>query len=223
MKNLQKRLKSTYQIAQDGMKKASRWAKGRYDLRVWGAVPEAGDLVLVKLVGLTGKHKLADKWESEPYEVIRKPDPAMPVYVVKRCDGEGHERMLHHNMLFLLALPQAEEDYRWSWGRTISDTDAESSGSDPCMRTRSGYACVVERSSSESEDDMRYTEVPEVEVIIDDSDSDIQPRNTPVIPRRPSSEELISEDEIPEQQNDVPQLRRRTCNKQLPRRFRDGM
>ena len=82
-------------------------AKGRYDFRVRGALPEAGDLVLVKLVGLTGKRKLADKWKSEPYQVIRKPDPAMPVYVVKRCDGEGHERTLHRNM-FPLALPQAD-------------------------------------------------------------------------------------------------------------------
>ena len=66
MKDLQKCLKRTYQIAQEAMKKASRRSKGRYDLRVWGAVPEAGDLVLVKLVGLTAKHKLADKWESKP-------------------------------------------------------------------------------------------------------------------------------------------------------------
>ena len=45
MKDLQKRLKRTYQIAQEAMKKASRRAKGRYDLCVRGAVPEAGDLV----------------------------------------------------------------------------------------------------------------------------------------------------------------------------------
>ena len=69
---------------------------------------------------------------------------------------------------------------------------------------------------------MRYTDVPEIEVISDDSDSDIQPRNALVVPRRPSVEELSSDDGIPEQENDVPQLRRSTFNEQLPGRFRDG-
>ena len=61
IKDLQKRLKVTYKVAQDAMKKAASRAKKHYDLRVRGSVPEVGDLVLVKLVGLTGKHKLADK------------------------------------------------------------------------------------------------------------------------------------------------------------------
>ena len=73
-----------------------------------GAVPEEGDLVLVRLVGLTGKHKLADKWESEPYRIVKKPDPEMPVYVVHRCDGTGNDRTLHRNMLFPLSLPLSE-------------------------------------------------------------------------------------------------------------------
>ena len=88
-KDLQKRLKMTYQIAQKVMKKVYRRAMGRYDLCVWRTVPETGDLVLVKLVGLTGKHKLADKWESQTYEDVRKPDPALPVYVIKPCDDEA--------------------------------------------------------------------------------------------------------------------------------------
>ena len=83
-------------------------------------------------------------WESEPYEVIRIPDPAMPVYVVKRCDEEGHERMLHRNMLFPLALLQADRKADELWAGATSDTDAESSGSDPRMQTRSGHARVVE-------------------------------------------------------------------------------
>ena len=150
MKDLQKRLKRTYQIAQEAMKKASRRAKGRYDLRVRGAVPEAGDLVLVKLVGLTGKHKLADKWESEPYEVIRKPDSAMPVYVVKRCDGEGHERTLHRNMLFPLALPRTDDNAGGIEAGSLPETDTESSGNDSRALTRSRQAPVEEQSSSYS-------------------------------------------------------------------------
>ena len=66
-------------MAQDAMKKAASRAKKHYDLRVRRSVPEVGDLVLVKLVGLTGKHKLADKWESEPDKIIKKPDASIHV------------------------------------------------------------------------------------------------------------------------------------------------
>ena len=107
-KDIKKRLETTYQVAQEVMKKAASHAKGNYDLRVGGAVPEEGDLVLVRLIGLTGKHKLADKWESEPHRIVKKPDPEMPVYVVHRCDGTGNDRTLHRNMLFPLSLPLSE-------------------------------------------------------------------------------------------------------------------
>ena len=107
-KDLKKRLETTCQVAQEAMKKAASRAKGNYDLRVRGAVPEEGDLVLIRLVGLTSKHKLADKWESETYRIVKKPDPEMPVYVVHRCDGTGNDRTLHRNMLFPLSLPLSE-------------------------------------------------------------------------------------------------------------------
>ena len=219
MKDLQKRLKRTYQIAQEAMKKASRRAKGRYDLRVRGAVPEAGDLVLVKLVGLTGKHKLADKWESEPYEVIRKPDAAMPVYVVKRCDGEGHERTLHRNMLFPLALPRTDDNAGGVEAGSLPETDTESSGSDSRALTRSRQAPVEEQSSSYSEDE-------EIQVITDESGNDTQARNAPIVPlnpRQPSAEEPSSNDDTSEQEDEnAPQIRRSTRVKRRPQRFRDG-
>ena len=207
MKDLQKRLKRTYQIAQEAMKKTSRRAKGRYDLRVRGAVPEAGDLVLVKLVGLTGKHKVADKWESEPYEVIRKPDSALPVYVAKRCDGEGHERTLHRNMLFPLALPRADDNAGGIGAGSLPEADTESSGSDLRALTRSRQAPVEEQSSSYSEDE-------EIQVITDGSGNDIQARNAPIIPlkpRQPFAEEPISNDDTSEQEDEnAPQIRRST-------------
>ena len=219
MKDLQKRLKRTYQIAQEAMKKASRRAKVRYDLRVRGAVPEAGDLVLVKLVGLTGKHKLADKWESEPYEIIRKPDYAMPVYVVKRCDGEGHERTLHRNMLFPLALPRTDDNAGGIEAGSLPETDTESSGSDSRALTRSRQAPVEEQSSSYSEDE-------EIQVITDESGNDIQARNAPIVPLNPrqsSAEEPNSNDDTSEQEDEkAPQIRRSTRVKRRPQRFRDG-
>ena len=71
-----------------------------------------GDLVLVKKKGFTSKHKIADKWETEPYEIVSQRSDGLPVYTVVRND---RERTLHHNMLFPLAL-------QCDIGSTVSDT-----------------------------------------------------------------------------------------------------
>jgi hypothetical protein len=44
--------------------------KEGYDIRIRGAVIKLGDRVLVKVVSFDGKHKLADRWEQDPYIVI---------------------------------------------------------------------------------------------------------------------------------------------------------
>ena len=60
-----------------------------------------GDLVLVKRKGFVTKHKIADKWETEPYEIVSQCSDGLPVYTVTR---NSRERTLHRNMLFPLAL-----------------------------------------------------------------------------------------------------------------------
>ena len=62
---------------------------------------EPGDLVLVKRKGFTSRHKIADKWETEPYEIVSQRSDGLLVYTVMR---NGCERTLHRNMLFLLDL-----------------------------------------------------------------------------------------------------------------------
>ena len=59
------------------------------------------DLALVKRKGFTSKHKIVDKWESEPYEIISQHSDGLPVYTFMRND---RERTLYHNMLFPLGL-----------------------------------------------------------------------------------------------------------------------
>ena len=97
---------------------------------------------MVKLVGLTAKHKLADKWESELYKIIRKPDAGIPVYVVQRCDGSGGECTLHRNMLFPLALPfhsveTQDEDGAVAVDDSLSSDSASVSEDVPRVRTQS--------------------------------------------------------------------------------------
>ena len=103
--DLQDRLKHTYSLVNKAMKTCAAKSRDRYDVRVRGAVPQDGDQVLVKLVGLVGKHKLANKWETDPYTIIDIPKKDMPVYVVQRNSGQGPKRTLHRSMLLPLALP----------------------------------------------------------------------------------------------------------------------
>ena len=56
-------------------------------------------MVLVRKKGFQEKHKILDRWESDPYEVIKQREDGLPVFVVT---NNGRERVLHCNMLFPL-------------------------------------------------------------------------------------------------------------------------
>ena len=49
-------------------------------------------------LGLTGKHKLQDRWKSNPYVIVRQL-PNLPVHEVKPECGSGSVRTLHRNHL----------------------------------------------------------------------------------------------------------------------------
>ena len=50
-----------------------------------------GDRVLVKKIGIKGKHKLADLWESNTYIVTNQPMPDIHFYEVKEeCEFQSH-------------------------------------------------------------------------------------------------------------------------------------
>lgn len=81
-KKLQSRLDFAYKAAFREAQKNSGRYKLNYDMHVRESKLEAGDRVIVCLVGLKGKHKLADKWEREPYVVLVQPSSGIPVYWV---------------------------------------------------------------------------------------------------------------------------------------------
>ena len=58
---------------------------------------DQGDLVLIKNVNLRGKIKIADRWEEEPYTVISKVSPDLPVYIIRNTHGKT--RTVHRNLL----------------------------------------------------------------------------------------------------------------------------
>ena len=88
IETLKTRLKESYHLAQEHIKKAQTRQKKTYDVRVRSAVLQPGDRVLVKIVAWDGKHKLSDKWEKTPYIVHSQPNSDVPVYVVRK---EGDE------------------------------------------------------------------------------------------------------------------------------------
>jgi hypothetical protein len=66
---LRERLDMAYRLASEEGKKASARQKTNYDKRVRGATVQVGDRVLVRNVGIRGKHKLANKWENKVHIV----------------------------------------------------------------------------------------------------------------------------------------------------------
>ena len=48
---------------------------------------------------ITGEAELANKWEDHIYNVTKQASKDIPVFVVRREDGQGRERTLHRNML----------------------------------------------------------------------------------------------------------------------------
>ena len=85
-----------------------------------------GDMVLVEKLGIKGKHKIADKWEEEPYIVNYKPISNIPVFEVKREDGKCRLRKLHRNQFHPFSgLPapivnEASQDSDWESDEAIT-------------------------------------------------------------------------------------------------------
>lgn len=93
--------------------KAARKNKRLYDRTAKDAPLLPGKRVLALDQRRQGKGKLSDRWENQPYVVIKQPYPDHPVYTIWPEGKAGPERVLHHNNLrpCLPALaPRTEDD-----------------------------------------------------------------------------------------------------------------
>ncbi|KAI4883695.1 hypothetical protein NFI96_009130 [Prochilodus magdalenae] len=104
-------LQRAYQLATDAANKSHQRNKSRYDQRVRNQPLGKGDRVLIRNVGLTGKHKLQDRWKSIPYVVVGRL-PNLPVYRVRPENGYGVVKTLHRDHLlpigYLVRMPRTE-------------------------------------------------------------------------------------------------------------------
>ena len=111
VKKLQSRLDFAYSKASEEAKRQAEWYNAYYDKEVRENKLLVGDRVLIRNLGLTGKHKLADKWEQKPYIVLEQPLSDIPVFKVRREDGTGRIKTLHRNQLLpFTSLPRDETE-----------------------------------------------------------------------------------------------------------------
>ena len=99
---LQHRLKWAYEAAQKCMNKESLRHKKYYDRTYKCATLEKDDIVLVRVVKPGTDYKIADKWEQDPWIIIRKRE-GTPVFDLRNT-RTGEVKELHRNLLYPLRL-----------------------------------------------------------------------------------------------------------------------
>ena len=101
VQELKSRLENAFNKANQFCAKEAIRSKQRFDKTAKSSKLEPGDLVLIKQKGFTLKHKKADKYETEPYEIVSQRSDGLLVYTVMR---NSCERTLHRNIPFPLDL-----------------------------------------------------------------------------------------------------------------------
>lgn len=110
---LQEDLKTAYRLATEAADKIHGRNKRSHDKRVRSQVLNVGDRVLLKNLGLKGKHKLQSRWSPEPYVIVEKL-PSLPVYRVQPEGVRGRVKTIHREHLFpigqLVRVPEVRND-----------------------------------------------------------------------------------------------------------------
>ncbi|KAL5006250.1 hypothetical protein ScPMuIL_015056, partial [Solemya velum] len=172
VKDLREEMEYASQLAKLRMEEMARKNKGEYDRRQRGSPLSVGDHVLVRKVGLKGRHKLADKWEEHPYVVIEQPNTDIPVFKVRHIDGHS-TKVLHRNMLLPLGEKTTttvhttdaltELDRRPKTGRkrgqchpsVVADTESSNSSDEE-------YCWYIPKADTQMEPNQPITELPDL-------------------------------------------------------------
>lgn len=129
-------------LALENSAKLAERNKRQFDKQVREATLKVGDQVLVRNLRRRNKHKLADRWESTVYRVLKQMEN-LPVYMVSPESGGGPCRTLHWNLL----LPCGH----------LSETGDESASEKPKppqrLRTRQNSPQLQHSECSDSEEE----------------------------------------------------------------------
>ena len=92
-------LQEALNIASRNAQAKAESGKLQYDKKVHSTALEPGDRVLVRnLSERGGPGKIRSHWEQDVYIVVKRQRES-PVYIVKKENGQGTERVLHRNLL----------------------------------------------------------------------------------------------------------------------------
>ncbi|XP_034560089.1 uncharacterized protein LOC117827597 [Notolabrus celidotus] len=109
---LKEDLQKAYKMAAEVSNKTHLRNKKAYDKRLGFQNLQPGDRVLVKNLGLKGKHKLENRWNDIPYVILERL-PNLPVYKLKPQNGTGKVKTLHRDNLLpigdLVRIPMQDE------------------------------------------------------------------------------------------------------------------
>uniref|UniRef100_A0A8C5PYK8 Gypsy retrotransposon integrase-like protein 1 n=1 Tax=Leptobrachium leishanense TaxID=445787 RepID=A0A8C5PYK8_9ANUR len=107
VRTLKQNLHRAYELATQATTRMEERNKRRYETKVKYREIQAGDKVLLRNLGVLGKHKLADRWKDTLFEVVSKLK-GLPVYNIK--GPEGRIKAWHRNHLLLVAYTDDEEE-----------------------------------------------------------------------------------------------------------------
>uniref|UniRef100_A0A8C5BFE2 ribonuclease H n=1 Tax=Gadus morhua TaxID=8049 RepID=A0A8C5BFE2_GADMO len=106
VKSLASDLHSAILLAQKNSAIEQKHQSDQCNKKVKGLPLSVGDQVLVANKGGRGKRKLADKWEPVVHTVVAS-KPSLHVYKIR--DRDGHERVVHRNLLLQVSFLPLDE------------------------------------------------------------------------------------------------------------------
>ncbi|XP_037833479.1 uncharacterized protein LOC119617377 [Kryptolebias marmoratus] len=156
VEDLKRDLKSAYELATKSATQVHVRNKKNYERALRNQTLVKGDRVLLKNLGLHGKHKLQSRWNSLPYVIMEKL-PDLPVYRVKPESGMGKLRTIHRdNVLPIGSLVRVSEDsdVQQQTTRPVTRSQRKSRTRQPHgtrPQDNAGYSLDGESSDPESE------------------------------------------------------------------------
>lgn len=164
VKGLRDSLTESYKIAIEHSEKTASYNKQRFDNKVRESKLEVGDRVLVKNVGLRGKHKISNRWTNTVYKVIKQIEN-LPVYVVAPFDDVGPERVLHRDLL----LPCGFLSVAKEQPEPITQTETRTSKRLQSSATKRGAGHEVPEDSllDSKDEDVEYYYYPPTKMVTD--------------------------------------------------------
>uniref|UniRef100_A0A3Q2NZR7 Integrase catalytic domain-containing protein n=1 Tax=Fundulus heteroclitus TaxID=8078 RepID=A0A3Q2NZR7_FUNHE len=172
VEDLKRDLKSAYELATKSATQVHVRNKKNYERALRNQTLVKGDRVLLKNLGLHGKHKLQSRWNSLPYVIMEKL-PDLPVYRVKPESGMGKLRTIHRdNILPIGSLVRISEelDVPEKPNRAVTRSQRKSvTHQSQAKRSQSdvGYPLDEESSDSEFECQPRFRWRLEPEDLVD--------------------------------------------------------